>query len=1032
MFVFMMISFNFTTTVHYSIDVWCFEISNELNHYKTTFSKMNKIKWKKYLLLLSMLVLKQVVLGQQISVHGQVKDKSGTPIKGVTVKVVGKSTTLQTDDFGNFKLNDLPIGTKLFISYLGFENQEIVVKDTKGLEVVLAPQENMLDEVVAVGYGTVKKKDLTGSVSSIVADELQAFPTATIAQAMQGRAAGVQVQQNSGQPGSGIQIRIRGANSVRGDNEPLWIIDGFPGNSNMLNPSDIENIEVLKDASATAIYGSRGANGVVIVTTRKGKAGQTRVEYNGNYTVQTVRKKLDLLNAKEYMQLMNIQQKNDNGVEFFSAEDIASAQDHDWQDLLFQSAPLHDHNIAVLGGNDKTKFSLSSAVYDQKGVVRNNSFQRINVRGTIDHQISPKVGVFMNTLLNKSHSKNGYPSAGLRGGTLMSAIPGALPTVGPYLEDGSYRLLNSTYPFVSDGLINPQAYINEVSTKWMANRVILNSGIRYVPLKDLTVNIGANLTNVDSRSDDYTSSKYPESIGRASIDMGNTSEYNGSATIEYKKSWADKHQFLALVGTTADMYIARPVSLSGSGFLSDVYETDNIGSAAIINTPSSGYTKWTMLSYLGRVNYNFDERLLLTASLRADGSSRYSAKNKWGYFPSAAVAYRFSEEQFIKNLGFVNDLKLRIGYGQTGSTAIDPYYTLNMLTGSKAVFNDNLFNAFSPGNRLPANLKWETTEQTNIGIDLSILSDRVRFTADYYVKNTRDLLNAVQLPRSLGYVTTIQNIGQMENKGFELLLDTRILDSEFIWNLATNFSFNTNTVKKLYDGQDILGSTLNITILNDNLNLVREGQPMGVFYGYVEDGYTESGKIKYKDVNEDGKITTADKTYIGNPNPKFTYGFNSSMSYKNFDLSVFVQGSKGNDIYSLSMAAQTMDFGQGLNTLREVLNSNWTPDNPETLYPKISRTTSTMMSDRFVYDGSYLRLKNIQLAYNVPATWLGEKSVKRIQLYVSGQNLLTISDYPWFDPEVNTKGGGNSLNQGIDHYAYPVSKSFSFGVKVGL
>lgn len=993
---------------------------------------MNKTKWKNYSLLLGAFLLQQLALGQQGAGQGLVKDEQGVPIKGATVKVVGTAKTFKTDEKGVFKFSDLPVGATLLLSFVGYQNQEVVLKDANGFTVMLVPKDNVLEEVVAVGYGTVKKKDLTGSVSSISAKELQAFPNATVAQAMQGRAAGVQVQQNSGQPGAGIQIRIRGANSVRGDNEPLWIIDGFPGNSNMLNPSDIENIEVLKDASATAIYGSRGANGVVIVTTRKGKAGQTRVEYNGNYTVQSVRKKLDLLDAKGYMQLMNIQQKNDNGAEFFSAEDIANASQYDWQDLLFQSAPLHDHNIAVLGGNDKTKFSLSSAIYDQKGVVRNNSFQRINVRGTIDHQINPKVSVFMNTLLNKSHSKNGYTSAGLRGGSLMSAIPGALPTVGPYLEDGSYRLLNSTYPFVSDGLINPIAYINEVSSKWMANRVILNGGLRYSPLKDLTFNLGANLTNVDSRSDDYTSSKYPESIGKAAIDLGNTSEYNGSATVEYKKAWNEKHQFLALVGTAADMYIARPVSLSGSGFLSDVYETDNIGSASIINTPSSGYTKWTMLSYLGRINYDFDERLLFTASLRADGSSRYSTGNKWGYFPSAALAYRLSEEEFVKTLGFVNDLKLRLGYGQTGSTAIDPYYTLNMLAGSKAVFNDNLFNAFAPGNRLPANLKWETTEQANVGIDFSVLKDRLRFTADYYVKNTRDLLNAVQLPRSLGYVTTIQNIGQMQNKGFEFLIDARVWDTDFKWNLTTNFSFNKNKVKKLYEGQDILGSTLNITILNDNLNLVREGQPMGVFYGYVEEGYTDAGKIKYKDLNADGKITTADKTYIGNPNPKFIYGLNSNMTYKNFDLSVFVQGSKGNDIYSLSMAAQTMDFGQGLNTLREVLNSNWTVENTNTMYPKISRTSSTMMSDRFVYDGSYLRLKNVQLSYNVPSVWLGEKAIKRLQFYVSGQNLLTISKYPWFDPEVNTKGGSNSLNQGIDHYAYPVAKSFSFGVKLGL
>lgn len=993
---------------------------------------MKNFNWIRNSFILAILFSHQVLFAQQIKIEGKVFDPQGKPVSGVTIQVIGQKTSTLTNQAGTFRLSELPIGTKLIIRSVGYEPQEIIISNSEELNITLNPTENVLEEAVAVGYGTVKKKDLTGSVTSISAETIQEFPNTTIAQAMQGRAAGVQVQQSSGLPGSGIQIRIRGTNSVRGDNEPLWIIDGFPGNSNLLNPSDIESIEVLKDASATAIYGSRGANGVVIVTTRKGKAGTTRIEYNGNYSIQKVIKKLDLLNAQEYMRMSNIQQLNDNGKVFFTEEDIAQTTNYDWQDLTMRSAPLHDHNITVLGGNDKTKFSLGTALFDQKGIIKGNEFQRINVRGTIDHKVNDKVSVFMNTLLNKSHNYNSYSSSGLRGNSLLAAIPGAPPTVGPYDDNGNYRLLNATYPFISDAILNPIRYINEVSNKWVANRVILNAGVKYSPLKDLNINVGGNMTNVDARTDNYTSTMYQGSVGEASIAFGNSTEYNFSATADYTKRINEKHQLTAMIGTTSDISISRPVSLSGSGFLSDIYGTDNIGSASLINTPSSNYSKWTMLSYLGRINYNFNDRLLFTGSIRADGSSRYSEGNKWGYFPSAALAYRLSEEQFVKALDVISDLKFRLGYGETGSTAIDPYYTLNMLAGSKVVFNDNLFNTFAPGTRLPAGLKWETTAQSNFGLDLGLFSDKIKVTADYYIKKTKDLLNAVQLPRSLGYTTTVQNIGEVENRGFEFMVDANVIDRDFKWNVAANFSINRNKVVKLYNGQDILGSALNITIMNDNLNLIREGQPMSIFYGYVEDGYTDDGKINYKDLDGSGTITSTDKTYIGNPNPKFTYGFNSNMSYKNFDLSFFIQGTQGNDLFSMSVAAQTMDFGQGLNSLREVYESNWTPENVNAAYPKISRNTTTLMSDRYVYDGSYLRLKNIQLPYTVPVDRINLKGIKGLQVFVSGQNLLTLSNYPWFDPDINTKGGGSSLNQGIDHYAYPVAKSYSFGVKLGM
>jgi TonB-linked SusC/RagA family outer membrane protein len=981
------------------------------------------------------LVLQPLTLflhAQNISVYGTVKDAAGETVIGANVSVKGTTNGTITDIDGNYSISNVLPSATLVFSYIGMETKEIHVNNQTVIHVVLVEDTHSLEEIVVIGYGSVRKKDLTGSVSSVKGKDLHAFSTATPTQALQGRSAGVQVLQNSGAPGATMQVRIRGTNSIRGSNEPLWIIDGFPGDQNMLNNGDIESMEVLKDASATAIYGSRGANGVIIITTKRGRAGATRVDYEGSLGIQSVRKKLDLLDAGEYMQLMNIQQLNDTGKEYFSPEDIARAgKGYDWQDMLYRNASIHDHTLTVSGGSEKTQFSTSFTAFDQEGIMLNNNYRRLSLRANLDHKISKYFQLSVNTILSRSDTKNSWATVSYsgRGASIISAIPSAPPTSGAYTEDGDYLQLKTLYPFISDGLINPIAYTNEKDIKNFNNRVLANIALTITPIEDLSLKVAGNITNTDYRSDQYTTLKYPGSTGSASIESSNRVHLNGELLANYTKTFNDDHYIGITLAGTMESNVYKNVRASGSGFLSDIYGTFNIGSASTIETPSSSYSKWTLLSGLGRINYSFKGKYLLTVSMRADGSSRYSEGDKWGYFPSGALAYRISEEEFMSNLDFLSDLKLRMGYGSSGSTAIDPYYTLDMLSTSKVVFNDDLYTAFAPGTRLPEKLKWETTDQINIGLDASFFDHRLRLTLDYYKKNTKDLLNNVQLARSSGYSTTIRNIGEIRNRGVEFQVDANPFNGDFKWDISMNTSFNKNEVVKLYNGQDILGTRYDLSIMQDYINLIREGQPLGVFYGYVTNGYDENGKITYKDLNDDNKITTDDRTYIGDPNPDFIYGINSNMSWKNFEFSFFIQGTQGNDLYSLTMASQTLDFGQGLNTLREVLYDHWTPENTNAKYPYITRNTTVLYSDRFVYNASYLRLKNIQLGYNIPFHKLGIPWIKRGFIYVSGQNLLTITSYPWQDPEINAFGGSASVNQGIDQYSYPVAKSVTFGAK---
>ena len=802
-------------------------------------------------------------------------------------------------------------------------------------------------------------------------------------------------------------------------------------NITILNNSDIESMEILKDASATAIYGSRASNGVVIITTKQGKVGETNVDFESSFSSQSLIRKLDLMNATEYAQFYNIQAVNDGFEPYFTESEVNGfGEGFDWQDFMFQNAPMLTNSLNINGGTSKTKFSISGSTLNQEGIVKNSDYNRYTIRTNIDHKFNKVFSANLSATNTRIITGRQDSGGGARGTSLIGAIQAAPPTLEPYNEDGTYTKIGNAYTFLPPDPTNPLNFTNEQTNSVKANLTLINAALVFNPVEQLTVRISGGYENRDDRSDTYRTRDYINSDGYASVSTNQFTSYLNENTINYTNTFNEAHNVTALAGFTYQDFLSTSLDANGTGFLSDVFESYNLAAATVPGIPASGYSKSVVLSYLGRINYNYKSKYYVTVSYRADGSSKFSEGSKWGYFPSAALAWRVSEEEFLKDNSTISSLKVRASWGTTGSQAIGPYATLNMLGSGKTVFGDALYTTFVPGTRLPGDLKWETTEQMDFGFDMGLLDNRLFLVADYYIKNTSDLLNTVVLPSSLGYTSTLRNVGEVRNTGFELGLDTKVFTGAFKWDLNANFSLNRNEVVKLYDGEDILGGYVSTVALQTNVSILSEGHPIGQFYGFKEDGYNDDGRIKYKDIDGVEGITNDDQTFIGDPNPDFIYGINSNMSYKNFELSLFLQGVQGNDIYSVSKAAYSGDLGQGLNLIREVLYDHWTPTNTDAKYPKISRSSSISGSDRFVEDGSYLRLKNIQLAYSLPVRNLNLDWLKFAQLYVSGQNLLTFTNYSGWDPEVNALGGDTSTTLGIDYSRYPMNKSITVGIRV--
>lgn len=955
----------------------------------------------------------------------RILDDDGNPVSGAAVVVKGSNTGEISDAKGFVRFRNIPRNATLLVTYLGMDNREEPVNGRSAFDIRLSQGSLVMDELVVVGYGVQRKRDLSGAVAQVKGDLINEFANVSVAQALQGRVSGVQINQLNGQPGAAIQVRIRGANSIKGDNEPLWIINGFPGNINMINTSDIESVEILKDASATAIYGSRGANGVVIVTTKGAKEGKIRVSYDGSVGIQTLYKQMDVLSGDEYMTYLNEKARVNDQPAVFTPEQIAAnVWNTNWQDEIFRSAVITNHAVDISGGGPTFKGSLGLSYFDQDGIVKKGGYERISIRTNLEYNISKYVTASANIIFSRSNHDQMNSQGGSRGTTVINSALTASPLATPHYDDGSWNDFQ-TQPTAG---MNPVAYLHEVKNRRYANRLLANAALTVKPVNGLSIQIAANVQNSQARSDHTRSLAYPNYDGAASISFDEVVDITSNNIITYDKGFG-RHHLNVMGGITYEQSVSKSVGTgTASGFLSDVVESYDLDAADVKGLPTSSYSDWRMLSFLGRINYNFDNRYLLTVNFRADGSSRYSKGNKWGYFPSAAVAWRISQEQFLRQADWLSDLKLRVGYGVTGSTAISPYSTQNTLESVNVVFDKTTTVGYAPKNTYLGDLRWETTGQWNVGLDLALLNNRIRLTADYYHKKTTNLLNDVEMPRSSGYTTALRNVGAIRNAGVELQLDTRIIDKAVKWDFGVNLSVNRSKVLSLSDDKDIFGSTVSNTIISDQLNLMRIGEPMYVFYGYVEEGYDDNGQLVYKDLDGVDGITPADKTIIGNPNPDCLLNFNTAVSYKGFTLSAFFQGSIGNDIYSLSMASAAYDYSSNANTLREVLYNHWTPEKPDAKYPNLRQDIALKMSDRFVYDGSYMRLKNLELSYNIPCS--KSRVISKARVYVSAQNLWTITSYPFWDPDVNAKGGSTSLAQGIDASCYPGARTFTLGCRL--
>lgn len=1045
-------------------------------------------------------ILKNVsAIQQQKSVSGKVTDSSGSSLPGVSVVVKGTTVGTITDGNGNYSLPNVPENATLLFSFVGMKGQELAVGGKSVVNVRLEDETIGLEEVVAVGYGTVRKSDLTGAVSRVGADDIQKSASVSMESALQGRVAGVLVTQASSAPGGGISVRIRGGNSIQGGNEPLYVIDGVPVYSNnnevnpgggqfnelrtapnalaSLNPSDIESMEVLKDASATAIYGSRGANGVVLITTKRGKAGQARVEFDTYQGVQYITKKFDVLNASDLMHWANEGAVNGGETAPFSNETIANPKyDTDWQnEILVAGAPMSNYQLSVSGGNEKIIYSISGNYYKQDGIIKNSGFDRYALRLNLESQVKSWMKVGNN--LSYARTVNNQAFEGGSGNANSSALFSSLayvPMLPIYNETtGNYsRREDAIVPGYSPyNRLNPVHLVNEMTDKTIGDRIFGNFFVEFKLIKDLTFRsiIGFDL---DSRERDYYFSNNKDPFNRkgsASIGYTKALSLLNTNMLTYEKV-INKHRITALGVYELQQRTTQRSGMSNSIFDNDITMFYDIAAGTQSGGPGiySSYTEWTMASYLGRLNYSFNDKYLLTVSTRADGSSKFGKDNRWGFFPSAAAAWKMSEENFIKSLNLFSSLKLRASAGRTGNQEIGVNQAVTRYSRGKYTFGGQEVNIYLPtvGN---SNLKWETTNQFDIGADMGFLKERISFSFDAYYKKTFDLLMTYNIPSELGYGSTTGNVGILENKGVEFTLGGWIVDSkDFKWRTDFNLAANKNEVLDLGSSTIIRGARFSYDYGDafNSGNLVKVGYPVGSFFGLLTDGIYRTqeeitnntlkysgnivpdiGSARYKDISgkldadgnytaTDGLVDQNDRAVLGNPHPKFIYGWNNTITYKFVELSAFFQGVYGNKVLNLNRRDLYDEMYQH-NISQDRFDNAWRVGNENAIYPKanarigiVQRIPAGVYSDFFLEDGSYLRLKNLRLTVNIPGQALKNKGLAA-KVYLSGSNLFTITKYEGYNSEVNQQGQSN-INQGVDMGSYPLAKSYMLGVNLSF
>jgi TonB-linked outer membrane protein, SusC/RagA family len=1049
-------------------------------------------------IVLFLMMLPLCALAQTVSVSGTVTDaNTGEEVIGATVKVKGASAGTITDAMGNYKIS-VSSGSTLEVSYVGYQTKQVKVTKGGQLDIQIAEDVNMLEQVVVVGYGVMKRSDLTGSVSSIDEKAIKQGVNTSLEQAMQGRIAGVQVTQNSGAPGGGISVQIRGINSLSG-NEPLYVIDGIQVSGNTssnnsvlssINPSDITSIEVLKDASATAIYGSRASNGVVLITTKRGEEGKAKIQYEGYMGWQKLPKKLSVMNLPQYADFYNVRaaiQGWGTREDYKHPELLTNGTD--WQSELFQVAFMHNHTLNINGGNKDMHYSISGGYLDQDGVGIGSGFTRASFRGNFDTNVTNWLQIGTNVAYSNTKQLITFTES-----NVISTALSQFPDVAPRNPDGSYGVpeVNDFATYYSNPIFEANMKENRTDNYQLDYNVFAN----ITPLKGLNVRIeyGGNRGWLNSYYfvPEYTyGSIMVESQSTRSKNMSKYASFKQYAT--YNFDFKNIHQFSVMLGHESQWGNWESLSATRKGYISDAIHSLNVGDSSTATNSGDDGTEWGIESYFGRLNYNLLDRYLITATLRADGSSSFGENNRWGWFPSAAFAWRISNEPFMEKAKFISNLKLRLGWGHVGNQSSGSYAYGATMNNVATAWGTGYY----PGNFPNANLKWESTKAWNVGLDLSLFNNRIEFIVDWYYKNTDNLLMQASLPSYvinndwMGMSAPWVNTGAIRNTGIEFTLNTvNISKKDLQWRTSATLSFNRNKLTALNSE----GSTITGTIGTETYTLSEIGGPVGRFYGYKvigmftqeSDFYQKNaqgeflldasgnrvpvarpvdtngelqpiaqnsvwvGDYIFEDINGDGKITEADRTFIGNPNPKFTFGLNNTITWKDFELSFFLNGSIGGDIYNLVRQQHTNTQGYG-NKMSDVANyARVSLYNPEgsanditNVYVSNAATASVQrisaagtslndnnrVSDRFVENGSYVRLKTLSLAWNLPKKWLAPLKLDWVQVYGNIQNLFTISSYEGYDPEIGAQGQSVIL-QGIDNYRYPSQRIYTFGLKV--
>ena len=977
------------------------------------------------------MLLPMCMFAQQITVQGVVKDQTGETVIGASVMEKGTTNGTITGIDGDFSLNMSSNGT-LVVSFVGYKTQEVQVKGQKQLQVVLSEDAEMLDEVVVIGYGTMKKSDLTGAVSSIGNKDIKDSPVSNLGQAIQGKISGVQIV-DAGKPGDNVSIKIRGLGSIN-NCDPLVVIDGVPTDLGLssLNMADVERLDVLKDASATAIYGSRGANGVVMITTKRGTEGKGKLAVSANYSFQNATNVPSLLNAAQYAELSNDMMVNSGrnpNPEWANPSELGAGTD--WMDELLRTGVMQNYTVSYSGGNEKSHYYVSGGFLDQSGIVKSVNYRRFTFQSNSDAQVLKWLKFSNNITFSADTKKSGSYNIG-------DALK-ALPIYPVKNEDGSWSGPdgNSEWYGSTRNPIGPTE-LNKSQTdgyNFLANLTAELTFTKWLKFKS-TFGYDAKFWFIDNFSPKYNWKPTPtEETSRYKSD-NKSFTYLWDNYFLFDHTFAEKHRVGLMAGMSAQWNTNDYLNAQKNVFMFDnVHEMDNGEEMYAIG---GNETEWALLSYMARVNYSYEDRYLLTATIRRDGSSRFGKKHRWGTFPSVSVAWRASQEKWFPKNDYINDLKVRAGYGVTGSQAsVGNYSYLASYNTSVYPFGISSGNQTALVSSTLANpyIHWEEVAQTNIGFDASLFNSRVMFSFDAYLKETRDMLVKASIPITSGFedtTTTYTNAGKVRNQGIEMSLHTINLTGELGWETNLTATYNKNKIKDLNSDVPYYINQIN----NSYVTMLAKDYPINVFYGYVTDGIfqnqsevnthavqpgAEPGDIRFRDLNNDGVINDSDRTVIGNPNPSWLFSMNNSLSYKGFELSVFLQGIAGNKIYNANNIDNT-GMAAAYNQTTDVLK-RWQGEGTSNSMPRAvfgDPNQNTRVSDRFVENGSYLRLKNITLSYTFPKQWLQKAQIENARLSLSCENVATITGYSGFDPEVGING--------IDQNRYPISRTFSLGL----